>query len=455
MSTSSYSGLRPSGIGWIGEVPDHWAVAPLFARYRVQLGKMLDERRIKGTHLAPYLRNVDVQWDRVNTVNLPEMDFLPDDRIRYLLIYEDLLICEGGEAGRTAMWNGELEECYYQKAIHRLRPLSSKECARYFFYVMFAAAKRGVFVAGGNPNTIDHLTAEKIRRHRFPFPPQEEQKAIADFLDRKTAQIEALVGKKQRQIELLHEKRQALILKVINEGLIPNVELKESGIDWLERVPSHWVVTALRRAARKGYKTFVDGDWIETPFITEDGVRLIQTGNVGIGVYKEQGHRYISEDTFHNLNCTQVIPGDVLICRLDGPVGRACIAPSLGCKMITSVDVTILKPDQCQDSRFLVYLLSSNPYLEWVASLCRVGGGFRLRVSRSMLGDFLIPLPPHEEQVMIADTLDRETMKLGHITKLLTRQIEKLHEYRQALITSAVTGKLDVRTVESVTGGVP
>ncbi len=82
----------------------------------------------------------------------------------------------------------------------------------------------------------------------------------------------------------------------------------------------------IKRCARPGRRAFTDGDWIESPYITENGVRLIQTGNVGIGRYKEQGFRYVSEETFTELACTEVDPNDVLICRLDGPVGRACLA---------------------------------------------------------------------------------------------------------------------------------
>jgi type I restriction enzyme S subunit len=204
-------------------------------------------------------------------------------------------------------------------------------------------------------------------------------------------------------------------------------------------------VTSLKRSARDGYRTFIDGDWIEAPYITDGGVRLIQTGNIGTGYYKEQGYRYVSSQTFMELRCTPVLPGDVLICRLDGPVGRACLAPDLGCTMITSVDVTILKTDPSHDPRYLVYLLSFRPYLDWVGTLCRVGGGHRFRISRTMLGDFLVPLPPHDEQVMLSDHLDREAARIDSLVAATERQIFRLREYRQTLISAAVTGKIDVR----------
>lgn len=203
--------MKDSGIEWLGKIPAHWEVAPLYARYEVALGKMLDTKRISGEYLAPYLRNVDVQWDSVNVDGLPEMDFALADRSRYALHVGDLLVCEGGEVGRTAMWAGELQECYYQKAVHRLRRIRNTDVSRFFYYVMYASAKSGRFVAGGNPNTIDHLTAIQLKQYRFAFPPNEEQRAIAVFLDSETGKINALIAKVREGIEKLTEYRTALV----------------------------------------------------------------------------------------------------------------------------------------------------------------------------------------------------------------------------------------------------
>lgn len=149
--------------------PPDWKTPPVYSRFSVQLGKMLDEKQIKGSHLAPYLRNVDVQWGHVNVSDLPEMDFSNDDRTRFELKKGDLLVCEGGEVGRTAIWQGELKECYYQKAIHRLRPTTSHDDARFFRYFMWAAAESGLF-AQTTASTIQHLTAEQLRVVRYPRP---------------------------------------------------------------------------------------------------------------------------------------------------------------------------------------------------------------------------------------------------------------------------------------------
>jgi len=203
--------MKDSGIEWLGQIPAHWETPPVYARYQVQLGKMLDSKRISGQQLAPYLRNIDVQWDTVNVNDLPLMDFSEADKERFALRRGDLLVCEGGDVGRTAVWDGAIAECYYQKAIHRLRPSGNGDHGRFFYYVMWAAAHTGVFEAGGNPNTIMHLTAEMLRAHRYPCPPVAEQKDIAKLLDDRMATIGALVSKNREAIDKLQEYRTALI----------------------------------------------------------------------------------------------------------------------------------------------------------------------------------------------------------------------------------------------------
>lgn len=216
---------------------------------------------------------------------------------------------------------------------------------------------------------------------------------------------------------------------------------KDSGVEWLGEVPDGWTVRSVRSLARPGKTSFIDGDWIESPFITDEGVRLLQTGNIGVGSFREQGFRYVSDETFEQLSCTEVEPNDVLICRLAEPVGRACLAPTLGEKMITSVDVAILKPSPEVEARFVVYLFSSPDYLGFMEGQCR--GGTRDRVSRSFLGGVRLALPPLPDQTAIAAFLDRETAKIDALVAEQRRLIELLREKRQAVISHAVTKGLN------------
>ena len=212
---------------------------------------------------------------------------------------------------------------------------------------------------------------------------------------------------------------------------------RDSGVAWLGEVPRHWEVIRISATARPGARSFTDGDWVEFPYITDSGVRLIQTGNIGVGTYREQGFRYIDESSFDELRCTDIDPRDILICRLADPVGRACLAPNLGGRMITSVDVCILKPSERFSSDYLVFLFSSKRYLGYVESLVR--GGTRDRISRSMLGSIKIPNPPAIEQRGIAEFLTGETERIDALVVRKGQLIEHLNEYRTALIARTVT----------------
>jgi type I restriction enzyme, S subunit len=222
--------LKPSGLDWLGDIPAHWETPPVYARFEVQLGKMLDEKKIKGTHLAPYLRNVDVQWGTINTSNLPEMDFDDESRVRYSLQHGDILVCEGGEIGRSAIWFGEIAECYYQKALHRLRPLNGHDDASFFIYVMRTLVGLCVFSAQANAATIQHLPAEKLRIVRYPAPPIHEQREIVSFLNRETAHIKKMTIEITHSVELLKERRAALITAaVIGQIDIEHMKTKAGG----------------------------------------------------------------------------------------------------------------------------------------------------------------------------------------------------------------------------------
>ena len=207
-----------TGDEWFAKVPAHWAFCPLNYRYEVQLGKMLDEKRITGAHLLPYLRNTDVQWDHINADSLPQMDIAPTEMSRYSVRAGDLLVCEGGEVGRAAIWEGPENAIGYQKALHRVRPRDASDVPRFLFYALFDSAKRGRFESRDKA-TIAHLTAEAFRRYRFTFPPYAEQTAIVQHLDSLTSKIDGLQSHCTEHINRLREYRSSLISAAVTGQL--------------------------------------------------------------------------------------------------------------------------------------------------------------------------------------------------------------------------------------------
>ena len=214
-----YPAYKPSGVEWLGDVPEHWEIAALRFRYAQCLGKMLDSKQMTGSYLLPYLRNTDVQWDRINIECLPLMDIPPAEYVRYTVREGDLLVCEGGEIGRCALWSRSLAACGFQKALHRLRPRNAKQdVPRFMYYTIRAAAKANAF-DDGHLSTIAHLTGDKLRAHRFPFPRRAEQADIVSFLDRATTDLDAATTSAQRETSLLREYRTRLIAEVVTGKL--------------------------------------------------------------------------------------------------------------------------------------------------------------------------------------------------------------------------------------------
>jgi type I restriction enzyme S subunit len=222
--------MKDSGVEWLGEVPEHWAISAVGYRYEVRLGKMLDEKRVTGQSLGPYLRNTDVQWESINVEELPEMDFEPSEHGRYSLQESDLLVCEGGEVGRSAIWQSQLPVCFYQKALHRLRPFNPKsDYCRFQLYIMRMACFAGVFEASSGKATINHLPAESFRRYRFGYPPLDEQISIAEHLLQVCGQLNELESEAQSLVGTLQERRSALISAAVTgqidvRGLAPEAE---------------------------------------------------------------------------------------------------------------------------------------------------------------------------------------------------------------------------------------
>lgn len=170
----------------------------------------LDERKIIGDQLIPYLRNTDIQWDRINFDELPEMDISEDEYLRYTIREHDVLVCEGGEVGRSAIVGKCDAVIGYQKALHRLRAEKSNEIPRFIYYTLLWAVSTGVFSVEG-ASTIAHLTADQLRRYRFPQPPETEQQDIVVFLDKTVGRLENMLQKTNMAITRLTEYRTALI----------------------------------------------------------------------------------------------------------------------------------------------------------------------------------------------------------------------------------------------------
>jgi type I restriction enzyme S subunit len=200
----------------IGEIPQSWEVTQVREAFTSQLGKMLSPQAKHGLNMKPYLRNANVQWGHIDLSEVLEMHFEEKELLRFRLQYGDILVCEGGEVGRTAIWKDELPECYFQKAIHRLRPRDNQISSEFFLYHMERAFRYdNIYGITGTETTIAHLPQDKLLIMKIPKPPQEEQKAIVRILEACDSQITAL----EQELALYQELFRALLEELMSGRL--------------------------------------------------------------------------------------------------------------------------------------------------------------------------------------------------------------------------------------------
>jgi type I restriction enzyme, S subunit len=257
-------------------------------------------------------------------------------------------------------------------------------------------------------------------------PPYPDQARTADFLDRECARIAQL------EAELVS------MDAVLDEALATSVEhviFDDGGDGWYGTTKY-----PLRSLGALGI--LADGDWVEAPYITDEGIRLVQTGNIGRGHFRGDSKKFISPETFRQLNCTEVLPRDVLFSRLNLPIARGCLAPSDAGTMVASVDVAILRVGPDVLPEYVVALASTDRWLRWLGQMAR--GTTMLRIARSQLGRVRIPLPPLETQRAIANAFEAAKAATGRARAEISQSLAALSEYRDALITEAVTGRVDM-----------
>ena len=438
MKLAPYPKYKPSGIEWLGDVPEHWEVKPVKLGFDIQLGKMLqpDASGPQDSEVH-YLKAQHVQWETVQTVDLPTMWASSTDEAKYGVTDGDLLVCEGGDVGRAGFIRDPPSRTIIQNALHRVRPHGYND-SRLLMYVLEHAADHNWFDILCNRATIAHFTGEKFGALRVPLPPQKEQRVIAEFLDRETAKIDTLMAKKQTLIERLKEKRTALISRTVTRGLPPDAasdvgldphpKFKTSGIEWLGEVPEHWYLKRLKMSVRLADKKVEVDEENPAPYIGLENIES-WTGRL----------LHIVLDVVPTGTSNAFKSGDTLFGKLRPYLAKACNPEFDG---LSSTELLVMKGIDL-DRRTLLYSLLSDGFIKLVDS--STYGSKMPRASWGFIGNCIMPIAPSDEQRAIADFLDRETAKIDQMVAKVETAIERLQEYRTALITAAVTGKIDVR----------
>jgi len=448
MNYLPYSEYAESSEDWLGNIPHSWESSLLKRWHSVTLGKMLQPAQSDPADTEEfYLRAANIAWSGVNISDVRKMWFSPYDKQKYKLASGDLVVSEGGDVGRYAIWKGQLDDCFIQNAIHRIRSRKTTD-NRFLYYWIFFLKHVGYIDLICNKATIAHYTAEKVQDSPCVNPPVEEQTHIANFLDRETAKIDNLIEKQEQLIKLLEEKRQAVISHAVTKGLNPNVPMKDSEVEWLGEVPEHWDVKRLKHAKGKGKASFVDGPFGSNlkseHFISNGDVYVIESGFATKGVLDESKLKTISFEHFQTIIRSETTHGDIIIAKIGARFGKASILPELDKPAVVSGNsMKLTVNSEIADRQYIRFVLAHLKQEGAMEDI--VNATAQPALSLGGMNNLVIPMPDLPEQREIVVGIVRRVEEVDAVVKAVRSAITLSSERRTALISAAVTGKIDVR----------
>ncbi|WP_438766579.1 restriction endonuclease subunit S [Kushneria sp. TE3] len=433
MSFPSYSEYKDSGVEWLGKVPAHWEVKKL-----KHVVTCLDGQRIPLNGEERHSKKGPVPYWGANKI----VDYVDE-----ALFDEELVLL--GEDGAPFFDTGRPVAFYSSgpvwpnNHIHVLRSANT-EWIKLIVYALNVTNYID-FVEG---STRDKLTQSRMMSIPFAWPLSEERKFITAFLDYETAHINALIEEQKRLIELLKEKRQAVISHAVTKGLNPDVPMKDSGGEWLGEVPAHWSLPKkLDHIALDESNSFVNGPFgsdLLASELTEEGVPVIYIRDLKLKGYARKSEYFVTSEKAKQIAFCNVVPRDVLVAKVGDPPGLAVTYPDEEPHGVVTQDVIRIRTARDRaDPRFLAYMINSDAGRYAIKQISVVST--RNRVS---LGDFKqlrFCWPSADEQEKISDFLDCELASISRLIEEVHIGIRLLTERRSALISAAVTGKIDVR----------
>lgn len=406
---------------------------------------------LEDRELPRYIRITDVSSDGT----------LHDDTFRsleeevaapFLLKGGDILLARSGATvGKSFQYLESWGKAAYAGYLIRYRPDQSIIFPRFANYYFQTSCYWACVYSSLIQSTIENFSAEKYKELKLPLPPLPEQRHVAAFLDWKTGQIDALIAKKQALIEKLKEKRLAVITQAVTKGLDASVPLQDSGIWWLGKVPSQWLLNMkLGFLAASERNSFVNGpfgsDLLTTELVNE-GVPVIYSGDVKAINFQRKSNKYVTEAKAQDLEFCRVDGGDILLAKVGDPPGDACVYPIDAQSAVVTQDVVRIRLDTgTSDADFVSFLLISalGRHLIKLVSVEATRGRFSLADLKSLR----FPIPGIQEQKDIAKYLKEKLKKAERVISINETAIARLTEYRTALITAATTGQIDVRNVK-------
>lgn len=436
MSFPGYPEYKDSDVDWLGKVPAHWEIRSIKSLSQVQRGAsprpIDDPKYFDNDGEYAWVRIADVSASdgilQETTQRLSELG----SNLTVKIEPGELFVSIAGTVGKPCI--SAIKACIHDGFVY----FPTLTTPPIFLYRIFEA---GICYGGlGKFGTQLNLNTDTIGSIRIALPPVNELYAILSFLDLETAKIDALVAEQEKLIALLNEKRQAVISHAVTKGLDPNVPMKGSGIEWLGEVPAHWEVSAIKHIVST---PITDGPH-ETPNFPDEGIpfvsaEAVSSGNIDFskirGFISEEDHLRYSEKY-------RPKKGDIFMVKSGATTGVTAIVE-------TDIEFNIWSPlavIRCGEQalpRFVLSFMRSKNFQEAVT--LNWSFGTQQNIGMGVIENLSVTIPPINEQRQIAALLDRETAKFDVLTAEAQRAIELLKERRSALISAAVTGKIDVR----------
>jgi type I restriction enzyme S subunit len=432
-----YDSYKDSGVEWIGEIPSHWGKSKFkyLTIKDVQYGINSSSDNYSDGGIR-FIRTTDIS----NNGELSEEGvFINEEIVPQFQIteYLDFLISRSGTLGRTYLHLTN-EKMTYGGYLVRFN-FSKLELSKFINFYCLSTPFWDWIELNTIVSTIGNVNGQKYSNLELPLPPFSEQQQIVSYLDTKTSLIDSLIEKTYRKIELLKENRTSLINEVVTKGLNPNVEMKDSGVEWIGEIPSGW------EKKKIGYvsKLFTGNPWKSELFNFENGIKIVRGENVSEG-FLRWGSRTrfwvepVEEDSIFYLK-----DGDIVIGMDGSKVGKNYVRIKEGdLPLLLHQRMCRIRVSEGYSPKFIEYWIGSEMFRFYI-DISKTDPMIP-HITQKNIFDFQIPFPSLSEQLQIVSYLDEHTQLIDKTISVEERRIELLKEYRQSLISEVVTGKRKV-----------
>ena len=449
MSFPRHAKYKDSGVEWLGQIPIHWDVLRL--KHACEVFPSNVDKHARDDEPPVLLCNyTDVYYNERITADMTFMAATAsaDQIARITLKGGDTIITKDSETADDIAIAAYVPEdlpgvvCGYHLSMVRPRASTCGAYVKRLFDSFYAKAR---FAVAANGLTRVGLGQYALDNVELPFPPPEEQRAIATFLDGETAKIDTLVEEQRRLIELLKEKRQAVISQAVTKGLNPNVPMKDSGVKWLGKVPAHWRLKRIKQLVN----CFEQG-WspqcADYPVESDQEWGVLKVGCVNGGTFRQDENKTLPSSLEPQPGLS-LLAGDLLISRANTRdlVGGAAVVDRDYANLLLCDKLYRLRFDRACTSRFIGLYLGTSGVRGQIELAATGASSSMLNIGQSTILELNVALPDLEEQQAITAYVDQICSQLDALTVEAESATALLQERRSALISAAVTGKIDVR----------